>query len=602
MKRMKSFVFALLALPVIVSCDNDDASLTETADREIALGLSLDKRTSSRASIGNDMLDGEKYIINGDYAIIMDMPQYAGQVHCCRFGTSVLDNGRRGNIYLVENSSLVAAPLKWSNISPVTSFDFTIDNLGYANESAYNAASGFMEWTGEDKTVTYAAQKEWYDGSGIPKHTNDIIWGSGTARYSNEGKDVSYAELTHRMTRVSVAFVNLTEQQKVMTVKLTNLVLEPESFNRVDGTVAIAENPKREDYMLFSKENGDELDVIRDDTAEDTYLEHVTANHILPPQALTEDHWPEIVVTYTDETNTLREVRGLIPHDILNENGNTWEALDGLNAGNHLTIVAEINEKIPDIVFTAKVRKWVNLGPVTVSAGPDKGTPGIRNMEELKRCIELYNDLPQFKDLPNSWDAATWNQRLTHFGELMQYGNCIKDNNGCASWTFYIDFDLSAVPKKDLPQTGFRYMLWGLLQDANTLGQYTYPLTLVYTPNPDMNDNANQSLKGEKGIYNIEDLNTFIKAINEQNTWFLTFFSTINSWTADKVELKVKIKDHLSGVPFKIDQQKLNTLVYENKDSNGNIIGIIPVKIILDNPNDFTLNGEENIGELIGIQ
>lgn len=600
MKRMKSFVFALLALPVIVSCDNDDASLTETADREIALGLSLDKRTSSRASIGNDMLDGEKYIINGDYTIIMDMPQYAGQVHCCRFGTSVLDNGRRGNIYLVENSSLAAAPLKWSNISPVTSFDFTIDNLGYANESAYNAASGFMEWTDEDKTVTYAAQKEWYDGAGIPKHTNDIIWGSGTARYSNEGKDVSYAELTHRMTRVSVAFVNLTEQQKVMTVKLTNLVLEPESFNRVDGTVAIAENPKREDYMLFSKENGDELDVIRDDTAEDTYLEHVTANHILPPQALTEDHWPEIVVTYTDETNTLREVRGLIPHDILNEDGNTWEALDGLNAGNHLTIVAEIKDEIPDIVFTAKVRKWVNLGPVTVSAGPDKGTPGIRNMEELKRCIELYNDLPQFKDLPNSWDAATWNQRLTHFGELMQYGNCIKDNNGCASWTFYIDFDLSAVPEKDLPQTGFRYMLWGLLQDANTLGQYTYPLTLVYNPNPG-NDIANQLLKGEKGIYNIEDLNTFIKAVNEQNVWFLTFFSTINSWTADKVELKVKIKDHLSGVPFKIDQQKLNTLVYENKDSNGNIIGIIPVKIILDS-DVFTLNGEKNIGELIGIQ
>ena len=598
---MKSFVFALLALPVIVSCDNDDASLTETADREIALGLSLDKRTSSRASIGNDMLDGEKYIINGDYAIIMDMPQYAGQVHCCRFGTSVLDNGRRGNIYLVENSSLAAAPLKWSNISPVTSFDFTIDNLGYANESAYNAASGFMEWTDEDKTVTYAAQKEWYDGSGIPKHTNDIIWGSGTARYSNEGKDVSYAELTHRMTRVSVAFVNLTEQQKIMTVKLTNLVLKPESFNRVDGTVAIAENPKREDYMLFSKENGDELDVIRDDTAEDTYLEHVTTNYILPPQALSEDHWPEIVVTYTDETGKTREVRGLIPHDILNEDGNTWEALDGLNAGNHLTIVAEIKDEIPDIVFTAKVRKWINLGPVTVSAGPDKGTPGIRNMEELKRCIELYNDLPQFKDLPNSWDAATWNQRLTHFGELMQYGNCIKDNNGCASWTFYIDFDLSAVPEKDLPQTGFRYMLWGLLQDANTLGQYTYPLTLVYNPNPG-NDIANQLLKGEKGIYNIEDLNTFIKAVNEQNVWFLTFFSTINSWTADKVELKVKIKDHLSGVPFKIDQQKLAGLIFEEKDEKGNLIREIPVKIILDNPNDFTLNGEENIGELIGIQ
>lgn len=582
---MKSFVFGLLALPVIVSCNNDDAPLAGIADREIALGLSLDKRISSRASISEDVLDAENYIIKGEYAIIMELDAYKNRPHCCRFGTSVLDNGRRGNIYPVTDGTPAAAPLKWSNISPVTSFGFTIDNLGYTEACAYDDVSGFLgkEWSETEKTQTYAAQKEQYDADGTPVHTNDIIWGRGTALYGREGKDVSYVELTHRMTRVNVAFVNLTkDQQNDMIVKLTNLVCEPESFNRADGTVSIGDNLVRKEYVL--KGQGEELNVVRDETAEGTYLEHVTANHILPPQALTKEHWPEIVVTYTDETKNTREVRGLIPHDILNEDGNTWEALDGLNAGNHLTIVAEINEEIPDIVFTAKVRKWVNLGPVTVGASKDEGNPGIRSMKELERCIELYNDLQQFNG-PGVWDYVYQSQkRLKHFGELMQYGDCKVVEVGkdkVVAWTFYIDFPLT-----ELPQTGFRYMLCQLAdKHGDWLFPWTYPLTLV--------DNAGSPvdvdrLKGERGIYNIEDLNHMIKAFNEVNKdGFMAFYGDVN---ADAFTCTINICDNISGSLI----CKLDYTGWEN------IYGSKP-KIIL-NTRGFTLNGNENIGELIGIQ
>lgn len=593
MKGMKSFVFALLALPVIVSCNNEDALPTEIADREIALGLSLDKHISSRASIPNDVLDSENYIIKGEYAIIMNLDKYKNQVHCCRFGTSVLDNGRRGNIYIVTDGTPAAAPLKWSDetaegkpIKSLKSFDFTIDNLGYTEECTYDAASGFLgkAWSDEEKTVTYAAQKEQYDADGNPVHTNDIIWGSGTAQYGQDGKEVSYAELTHRMTRVSVAFVNLTEQQqKDMTVSLTNLVLQPESFNRADGTVAIAENPQREDLCLLQK--GETLDIIKDETAEGNYEEHVTANYILPPQALTEGQWPEIVVTYTDD----RKVHGLIPHDILNEDGNTWEALDGLNAGNHLTIVAEINNKIPDIVFTAKVRKWVELGPVTVTASQGSSiTPGIHNMEELERCIELYNDLPQF-DQPDSW-GWVWDmqQKRKHFGELMQYGDCKIQNFVTAdeaktqqiAWKFYINFDLET-----LPATGFRYMLGYLTkQFGDWLTPWTYPLTFVDKNGVEVN---RDDLINKKGIYNMEDLNHMILACNELKADFMRFYGDYYEDNGIYI-YTVDIRDEFSG---ELINKLKSDLSYSGK----------PIKVVL-NTNGFKVNGEENIGELIGIQ
>ena len=578
MERLKQLFFGLLALPVFVSCDNEALLTEDIQDREIALSVSLDNRFTTRASIGSDVLDNENYIIKGEYGILLNLKSHWGKVYCCRFGDTREGNTRKGYIYPVTAGVPSTVPMKWSDADvSVNSFGFILDNIGYMEKYAYDEDRNFFgrEWSEEEKTDTYGAQKEQYDANGTPLHTNDIIWGEGTAVYANNGKDVSYVELTHRMSRINVAFVNLTdEQQKDMTVSILNLVLKAESFNRFDGTVAISDNPDREKPLMLLEEN-EKLTPLTDATEQGTYMEYVTPNYILPPQPLTDGKWPELIVTYTDETGNRREVRGLIPHDILNEDGNSWEGLDRLNAGTHLTVVAEIKDNTPDIVFTAKVRKWVELGPVTVTAS--QCTPGIHNHEELEDCIRLYNSLPQFLTT-QSWNYASREQRLAEIDKLLRYGVCKfkGEYSSELEWTFNIDYQIT---EEDLPKTVFRYMLCRLAEYDKNLSEWTCPINFI--DNAGSGADVLEKLKGDKGIYNIEDLNFMIKAFNERQPDYMKFYGTID-WTTPP-SYTFELRADISGEVL----QKINSQWDSTK-----------VPIIM-NTNGFTINGSANVDDLI---
>lgn len=582
MKRMNRLLFGLLALPVFVSCDKAALPSEHIRDREIALTVSLDDSRTTRASIGNDALDNENYIVKGEYGIILNLKAHMGKVHCCRFGDTREGNARKGYIYPVTDGVPSTVPMKWSDADiSVDAFEFILDNIGYTEEYTHDEDGYFLgrEWSQEEKTGTYGAQRERYEQDGTPVHTNDIVWGKGKAAYVNNGKDASYVDLTHRMSRINVAFVNLTDrQQKDMTVCLSNLVLEAESFNRLDGIVSISRTPDRSKVLTLLTETEKPIP-LTDETEQGAYTEYVTPNYILPPQPLTDDEWPELIVTYTDETGNKREVRGLIPHDILNEDGNSWEGLDRLDAGNHLTIVAEIKDDTPDIIFTAKVRKWVELGPVTVTAG--QYTPGIRNREDLEECIRLYNALPQFADA-QTWDYASRNQRSVAIDRLLRYGVC-KFKGPYSSeleWTFNIDY---RITENDLPKTAFRYMLCRLMENNGpslNLSEWTCPISFV--------DNAGsgtavlEKLKGDKGIYNIEDLNFMIKAFNERQITFMEFYGTIG-WSSPPT-YSFDLRADIQGDVL----QKINAQWDENTK--------IP---ILMNTNGFTINGSADANDII---
>ena len=476
---------------------------------------------------------------------------------------------------MVTNGEPSTVPLKWSDSDvAVKSFDFILDNIGYEEECTYDKDRNFLGrvWNSEEKAETYGAQKEQYDANGIPRHTNDIIWGTGKAMYGNDGKDVSYAELTHRMSRISVAFVNLSDQQqKDMTVSISNLVLKAESFNRANGTVSISDAPERE--MLTLLNENEKLTPLTDKTEQGSYTEYVTPNFILPPQPLIDDNWPELIVSYTDESGAKREVRGLIPHDILNENGNSWEGLDKLNAANHLTVVAEIKDNTPDIVFTVKVRKWIEFGPVTVTA--KQFQPGIHNRQELEDCISLYNSLPQFAD-SDSWDYASQLQRKTNLDELLRYGVC-KIEGGIVKWTFYINYQLS---EDELPDPLFRYMLCRLTEHGDQYVEWTYPVNFV--DNAGSGAEVLEKLKGNEGIYTLEDLNFMIKAFNEYKVEFMDFYGTVDY---SSLNYTFDLRANISGdIP-----QKMN-LYWSNLGRN------VTVKM---NPNGFTINGSNNVDDII---
>ena len=539
MNRLKQILFTLLALPALVSCDNDTLPVIDGQGQPVTLSVSLDKGAMSRAAISPDSLDKENFIINGDYGIILGIKDKEGNlgypnVHCCRF-----TNDRKGLIYQATSSGdtkeVSASPLKWSDAEiDKKDFKFILDNMGYQKTCTWNSDTEFLgwEWSDDEKNKTYAAQEERYaaDNNKKPLHTNDIIWGRDTAKYDISGKS-SFVELTHRMTRINVVFVNLENtlknqaERKEMTVSIANLVLAAESFNRFDGTVSIADNPVRDTLQLKGK--GTDLLQLGNQTDEEnnSYVEYGTPNFILPPQPLAETQWPKVVVTYKKEGEEAKTVSGLIPHEILyessgNDQNSSWVKLDRLRAAQHLTIVVEIKEGTPDIIFTAKVKEWVGIGPMTVVAAQRK--PGINNIEELKKAIRMYNSLPVFKD--GTIEVAKLEDKLAAIDDRMllygtpetvtkKYNYFDKNENvekeaecSVIQWTFPINFSLNGYE----PKPGFRNIMWELGYKTDYTVAYSYPIKFT-------GENTEvdlENLKGGKGIYNLEDLKAMITVVN----------------------------------------------------------------------------------------
>lgn len=579
MKRLKYILFPLWVLSALVSCDNEKFPVEDVQDQPVMLSVSLDKGLMSRAAIGKGDLDAEDFVINGDYTIFLGLENEnlgLPNVHRCHF-----PDNRNGIIYLSGTNS----PLKWSderlkdkNQNDIRSFAFILDNVPTDN-CKWEEATKFLgrTWTDDEKD-TYKAQREAYNKDGTPIHTNDIVWGRDTAKYVNRGKEPSIVELTHRMTRINVAFVELDKvmdanQRKGMTVSITNLVQDAEGFNHYDGTVSIKENPERKSLII--KEPEEDL-IPPMDGAE--YPEYNTANFILPPQPLVVGHWPKVVVNYTDKNGDAKEVSGLIPRDILNES-NSWVALDGLNAGNHLTVVVKIDETIPEIIFTAKVKKWKGIGPFSVIA--PQYHAGIKNMKELEEVIAMYNSLPVFSD-PTTFNVADYNTKMAAISDkLLLYGT-FKLENGAIQWTFPINFKLTEVPSP-----GFRNFMWATENIniyGNSLYAFSYPLRLTSDENTEAELNM---LKGEKGIYNIEDLNGMVSTVINDIMNFSQLYGDLSDINTNNstATYTFKLKDNITGDVIR----KLPPVVAGFK---------MTYNMMSDN--NFTVNGSLDVNSLIG--
>lgn len=602
MKRLKYIYLSLLALTALVSCDNETLPADGGQEQAIALAVTLNKGQMSRAAIGTDDLDGENYIINGEYSIFLGLDDKElgfPKVHCCRFPDS-----KNGLIYPVTFSNgtatVSAAPLKWSDekMKDIKEFEFIFDNMGYSKEVNWDEDSNFLgnDFTDEEKTKTYAAQKEEYeDGKAV--HTNDIIWGRAKAVYKDKGKKPSVVELTHRMTRINVACVdletvletNFEEQCKSMTISIENLVLQPESFNRADGTVAIAETPTR--AILTLKHKGEDLRKNEDGGIEDEdgtkFVEWDTPNFILPPQPLVVGTWPKVVVTYTDNNDTERTVEGLIPSEILNES-NSWEALNELQAGNHLTIVVRIKEGIPDIIFTAKVRKWVELGPVVVTATQRK--PGITSMRELEACIRMYNSLPVFSSLDDLNALPLWsedgNDRYHAVDDIMLLYGKPESVNGAMQWTFPINFKLN---KEKLPKTLFRNFSWATA--GTEYKGYSYPLVLTSGTDSEgkvLNTQEElDKLKGDKGIYNIEDLNAMVSTVINDAITYSPLYGTLDvDWSLKTATYTFDLRNDITGeikrkLPKTINTYPMTYIINTNGFSVNSVTDVEQLKVNL---------------------
>ena len=242
-------------------------------------------------------------------------------------------------------------------------------------------------------------------------------------------------------------------------------------------------------------------------------------------------------------------------------------------------MVVEIKEDIPEIIFTAKVKKWVELGPMTVTATQRKA--GINDMDELNEFIRMYNSLPVFTNTTD-FSVPTIKEKTDAVDDLMLlYGKpeTLKVDAGgydvnVIQWTVPINFDLEGK----VPSPGFRNIMWETAKSPGTIA-FSYPLVL--TSDPALNTDAElEALKGKKGIYNIEDLNAMVSTVIVDVAGSAGLYGDYDS---KMLTYAFDLRDNISGEVLR----KLPE-----------VVGNVTFKYVM-NDNGYSINGSKDVYDIV---
>ena len=406
---MRCLVPAML-LTVLAACTGNAEVAGERAEGNFRIKAAVSDAIMVRG------IDGK--VESGDYRF-----SYLGKDNAYTTVTCTFTNG----------TGLAAAAgdghfLTWDDVAYSNPYHFYLDNVPAAN----NGGEDFygVEFSDPEKALYEA-------GIDNAEATNDIVWG-----HYNTGSTGSVNlpfELYHRMTRISVVVTASTgDVLKDAVVVLTDMVLQPESFNRLTGEVGISETPEysaftlRNDSTEWLSEPKTEIEEGTGNTV--TRYAYTTSNFIFPPQPLREGKdRPSLRITLPesagDDAGTYSAV---LPAAMTITTGGvtSMQTLSRLSAGQHLTLNVTLlrsNEK-PSLEFRpAVVERWVHKGVHEVVANK----AGIYKPEDMKSLITAYN-------MMKAGDTSEDRER-----KVKRYGT-LKDGK----WTFnlftHLTFEIEA--------------------------------------------------------------------------------------------------------------------------------------------------------------
>lgn len=284
-----------------------------------------------------------------------------------------------------------------------------------------------------DTLVIFPVENNPYT-AGLMTIDKDILWGSEQKQTQNRYD----FDLHHRMAGMRVKITvaasendNLIDQYDLSKaeVYLTNVVLEPYSFNRVNGNVNLAKNPvysPRFPMVNNLNDDGSEEETgWKSTTTEYPDSEenpgdpvYITYDFILPPQAPSEEHWPELVVRFPNPTpeeadeKPYKEFYGKIPKGMFtNYEGKTNYGLDLSFLPEHiLEIRTRISQNPPQLIFMpVKVYNWVKWETYTVIGHQE----GIYETNQLYDIIRFYQSnnakmLERYGEIKTLSNAEVW--------------------------------------------------------------------------------------------------------------------------------------------------------------------------------------------------
>lgn len=321
---------------------------------------------------------------------------------------SYVKNGAGNSTYstmAVEFTNGDATPnLTWGGINKSSSL-FVLDNVNVTNQYS---------------TVTLPETFNAGPAPANPGTGNDLLWDTvKVANVISAPLSPVHFVLEHRMSMLTFVISSVNPEidgllkNGTVSVQLSNVVVEPTTFDRSNGTVYISTNKNK------TRELGG--DYVSSDT--EAQGDYITDNWIFPPQKFDNER-PVLSITLErtiDDVTTKKTFKGVLPESMLYED--EYRSLEFLS-GCHLTV-------------TVVLGKWdnleVNFRPVLVEKWDELDLKdlnvnqiGVYTANELSDLVDTYNDNNKNPDKTN----------LT----LWKYGTFSETNN---EWTFYLWKDLT---------------------------------------------------------------------------------------------------------------------------------------------------------------
>ena len=366
-RYMKTLIAAASAL-AIVSCTKGGIPDPD-GEKPVRIGARTALELQSRA------YQASGKVSSGTYYLTYTARDKAKAVAEAKFGDP--ETGEENGIVTLPSGDR----LLWKFITDESVSTFCLDNVPKSGD-------------GDGTTVTFGSDNNpfkagLFDDDG---GTNDLLW--GTRDVSRNAENIHF-DLHHNMSRVRVQVTvnrkNSTEGALNLDdaeVKITSLIHTPRSFNRLDGTLALGEDPDYDDLVLADRTIGwnNDLDKSEGDTEMRT-----TYDFVLPPQTLSDENRPRLVITLADGS----VYSGILPHAMeINspEYKNPYPVALSFLKEHILTLRTEITEAPPSLSFMpVTVVEWIDRGSFTLE-GHQAGIYTTKDFEDLLHWWDEYNE------------------------------------------------------------------------------------------------------------------------------------------------------------------------------------------------------------------
>lgn len=370
-RYMKTLIAAASAL-AIVSCTKGGIP-----DPDGEKPVRIDARTALELQSRAYQASGE--VNSGTYYLTYTARDKAKAVAEAKFGDP--ETGKENGIVTLPSGDR----LLWKFITDESVSTFCLDNVPKSLDVG----------DGEGTTVTFGSDNNPFKAGRFDEvnGTNDLLW--GTRDVSRNAENIHF-DLHHNMSRVRVQVTvnreNSTEGALNLDraeVKITSLIHTPQSFNRLDGTLALGEDPDYDDLVLVHADGTIGWNSDLNKSEGDTEM-RTTYDFVLPPQALSDENRPRLVITLADGS----VYSGILPHAMeINspEYKNPYPVALSFLKEHILTLRTEITEAPPSLSFMpVTVVEWIDRGSFTLE-GHQAGIYTTKDFMDLLDWWAKYN-------------------------------------------------------------------------------------------------------------------------------------------------------------------------------------------------------------------